>query len=102
MGLRMGWRAQFKRPRLASFQDLERLGRHTMTHPRGRQLLDRLVDAFVGELKAAEVSGDRERRPQFQVGPDGVVRVHVLLLHEPSGLVGADVWFHVHAHLLPV
>ena len=61
-----------------------------MRAQRDTELAHRVVDALVGELEAAEMCRDAEPGAEIQMGANGLVRVHVLLLHEPARLVGAD------------
>jgi hypothetical protein len=50
----------------------------------------RLVEGLVGQLEGAPVHGEEVPGAQIEEGLDGVLGVHVLGLHEPPGLVGAD------------
>src|SRR5262245_190098 len=50
----------------------------------------RSVDRLVSELECAVMVGERGFRPEIEKGLDAFPRVHVLLAHEPAGLVRSD------------
>src|SRR2546421_3707091 len=86
----LGRFARLKQARLARLEDLKRLGGDMVPLARRRQLDERIVDALIGQLEAAEVGTDREPRPEIQVRADSLFGIHVLRGHEPAWLVRAD------------
>src|SRR5690348_1728233 len=76
--------------RLAGVWRLERVLRDRELAPSRGLILERLVDTFVGEAKAAVMAAQAEVRAELEVRAHRVCRVHVLLAHEPARLVTAD------------
>ncbi|HTT02297.1 MAG TPA: hypothetical protein VMG11_09450 [Steroidobacteraceae bacterium] len=60
-----------------------------MSAPRGAELENWIIDALVGQAKAAEVSANGYLRLQIQMRAHCILGIHVLRGHEPARLVGA-------------
>src|SRR5205823_7680340 len=58
--------------------------------PLAHEPLRWLVERLVGELERSPVHGYKMPRAEIDEGLYRLLRVHVLLLHEPGGIVGAD------------
>jgi hypothetical protein len=54
------------------------------------ELPDRVVDALVGQLETAIVNTDAQARLEIEMRAHGLLRIHVLVAHEPARFVGAD------------
>src|SRR5882672_7740129 len=54
------------------------------------QVLNRLIDRFGGELERAKMHSDALLRAKIAMRTDGLGRIHVDRLHEPSGFVCTD------------
>ena len=57
---------------------------------RGLKLISRFVERFVGERKCTPVHAEHVRRAAVLSDLNGLLRIGVLCLHEPSRRVGAD------------
>src|SRR5690349_20772408 len=79
-----------RRPDVAGLERNERLGPQPAPRHRGHQSLFRLEPRFVRELKRAPVKPERLARAAVDHCLHGFVWIHVLVLHEPARLVGAD------------
>ena len=77
-------------PGLSRPQRPEPLGCNPGGVQRRREVLRRLVDRFVGELERAPMVAERLLGADELKTLHRIVRVHVLRLHEPARLVGAD------------
>ena len=70
-----------------------RLGQHQLQVLRRQRLGQRdrrRIDRLVRELERAVMMGERLRRPAIRERFHRVKRIHVLVLHEPARLIGAD------------
>src|SRR5260221_4168258 len=54
------------------------------------QVLKRLIDRFGGELERTKMHSDALLRAKIAMRTDGLGRIHVDRLHEPSGFVSTD------------
>src|SRR5215207_4306462 len=77
-------------PHLAGRQGAEALLRDAGLAARFGKRLQRRVERLFGELERAVVMAEREFGAAVEQGADGLLWVHVLVLHEPARLVGAD------------
>ena len=68
----------------------ESLGRNVSSLQGVGQRDERRIDRFVGELEGAVMVGERQLGAAVDKRPDRLGRVHVLVLHEPTRLIGAD------------
>jgi hypothetical protein len=81
-------RASFRVPPIGSVKTAS--SPHAVFRARLCEVARRLVERLVGELERAPVDAERRARAQVAVREHRLVRVHVLELHEPARLVGAD------------
>ena len=74
--------------RFANFQHVEPAG--VVLLQRGFELFDGRIERFVGEPEGSKMHADGLFGLQIEMSQDGVFRVHVLVLHEPTRLIGAN------------
>src|SRR5262245_59125161 len=78
------------RPYFAGAQGLEALAGDGAVRKRGGEVGRRLLDGLVGETERAPVVAERTACPAQLQRFDRLLRVHVVVAHEPARLVGAD------------
>src|SRR6516162_7421271 len=81
-------RSQF--PHLPRSQRAETLGRDSCCLKGFGERTERRVDCFISQLECAVVVSERKLRATIDQRPYCLGRVHVVVAHEPPGLVGTD------------
>src|SRR5690606_7183857 len=76
-------------PGFAGAERAETLARHALFGKLGIEHLRRRIPAFVGELERAPMVAERIIGAREQKSVNSLIRVLVLVLHEPAWLVGA-------------
>src|SRR2546426_12576811 len=77
-------------PHLPGLERAEALGGDAAVVERGGERRARRVDRLIGELERAVMVRERELGAAFDERLHRLLRVHVLVAHEPARLVGAD------------
>ena len=54
------------------------------------EIVNRLVNALVGQLKCSEMNAHALLTIQVDVGLDSIARIHVNIAHEPARFIGSD------------
>src|SRR6267143_855827 len=89
-GIRASLHGSAEIERLADGGDVQASGGQGAPSPLGAEPLRGLEERLVGELERSPVHGDETAGAQIDEGLHGLLRVHVLLLHEPGGVIGPD------------